>query len=156
VYTYQAAFADYDHDGYLDLATNGKVYHNTGGDNHWLEVHLDGGGLWGAFPVGAQVLIELNGQTLLRQVESGVGEGNQNDQTLHFGLGTYVGPVDLTIRWLNGQVQYVSGLSVDQLVTIGYVPEPASLALLSFASAIVLGRRGRRAGVTPPQKRTEK
>jgi len=110
--TYQAAFADYDHDGYLDLVTDGKLYHNTGGTNHWLKVQLK------PESVGAQVLIDRGGKKLLRQVESAVGEGNQNDPMLHFGLGGYQGPVRLEIRWPGGKVQRVAVSKVDQTVTV--------------------------------------
>ncbi|MCH2114919.1 MAG: ASPIC/UnbV domain-containing protein [Pirellulales bacterium] len=34
-----------------------------------------------------------------RQVERATGEGNQNDLTLHFGLGKRTDPVDIEIRW---------------------------------------------------------
>ena len=36
---------------------------------------------------------------LTRQLELGVGEGSQNEPTLHFGLGLFAGPVNLEIQW---------------------------------------------------------
>jgi enediyne biosynthesis protein E4 len=118
VATYQAAFADYDNDGYLDLVTNGKLYRNAGGANHYLKVRFDGGPLRDATVIGTQVRIGLNGQTLTRQVEGAVGEGNQNDQTLHFGLGSYTGPLTLQIRWPNGALRILNVPAVDRTITV--------------------------------------
>ncbi len=36
---------------------------------------------------------------MTRQVEGSTGVGNQNDLTLHFGLGSHSGPVDVDITW---------------------------------------------------------
>lgn len=119
VATYQAAFGDYNNDGFLDLVTDGKVYQNTGNGNHWVKIRLDGGDLFDAAATGTQVLINWNGQTLVRQVESSTGEGNQNDPTLHFGLGSHTGPLTLEIRWAGGGItQYKTITGVDQLVSI--------------------------------------
>ncbi|HDY65236.1 MAG TPA: hypothetical protein ENH84_03250, partial [Phycisphaerae bacterium] len=40
-----------------------------------------------------------------RQVEATTGEGNQNEATLHFGLGKHNKSVKLEIRWPDGTTQ---------------------------------------------------
>jgi hypothetical protein len=115
--TYEAAWADYDNDGYLDLVTQGKLYHNPGGSNHWLKVKLIGSGKVNRSAIGAQARIHLGDQTLTRQVESATGEDNENDMTLHFGLGGQAEPVQVMIRWPDGKEQAVT-TSVDKLVSI--------------------------------------
>jgi len=72
--------------------------------------------------IGAQARIRLKDRTVTRQVEAGVGEGNQNDMTLHFGLGDKRGTVDLEITWPSGGIQRVRLAGVDRLVEIG--PRP--------------------------------
>ena len=37
-----AAWADFDNDGYLDLATGGRLFRNPGGAHHWLKMRLAG------------------------------------------------------------------------------------------------------------------
>jgi len=115
--TYQAAWADFDHDGDLDLVTAGKLFENQGNDAHWLEVRLNGDGKKvNRSAIGAQVRIKLKDKTLTRQVEAGTGEGNQNDLTLHFGLGASKGKVDLEIFWPNAKVQKIRGVAIDRIV----------------------------------------
>ena len=120
VQTYQAAWADYDNDGDLDLLTGGKLYENRVASGHWLKVRLEGPGS----AIGAQVRIQLPQgenplarQVLTRQVEGSTGEGNQNELTLHFGLGEHSEPVLLEISWPNGEHEMVP-TPVDQLITV--------------------------------------
>ncbi len=115
--TYQAAWADFDNDGHLDLITGGKLFRNSGNSNHWLKVRLEGAGKVNRAAIGAQVRLRQDKLTLTRQVEGATGQGNQNDLTLHFGLGANKGPVKLEVRWTDGTRQEVE-TPVDRLVTI--------------------------------------
>jgi hypothetical protein len=117
--TYQAAWADFDNDGDLDLATAGKLFVNEGTSAHWLEVHLEGDGTKvNRSAIGAQVRVLLPDRTLTRQVEAGTGEGNQNDLTLHFGLGDHATPVRLEVTWPGGAVRKLKGVKLDRLLTL--------------------------------------
>ncbi|MCH2118341.1 MAG: FG-GAP-like repeat-containing protein, partial [Pirellulales bacterium] len=122
--TYQAAFADYDNDGDLDLVSHGRLFKNQApSGNHWLKLKMIGDGeTISRDAVGAQVRIQAGGKTFVRQVELGTGEGNQNDPTLHFGLGNVAGPVDLEILWPGGTTRQVSDVAVDQFHNIYFVP----------------------------------
>lgn len=111
--TYQAAWADFDNDGSLDLLTGGRLFRNPRGLQHWLKVTLVGNSKINAYAIGTQVRIRLGERVLTRQVEGATGQGNQNDLTLHFGLGDRAEPVELEIRWPDGVRQTVKS-GVDQ------------------------------------------
>ena len=120
-----AAWADFDNDGDLDLLAGDRIWENAGNSNHWLKVKLTGDGTTvNKAAIGSSVRVTVNGQTMTRQVEGGTGLGYQNELTLHFGLGSHSGPVDLEITPPGGQSWTVQGVAVDQ--TLAYevtVPE---------------------------------
>ncbi|MCH2117959.1 MAG: CRTAC1 family protein [Pirellulales bacterium] len=119
--TYQSAWADYNNDGALDLIGAGKLFRNTGNGNSWLKVRLQGdGNKVNRAAVGAQVRITVGDKIHTRQVESGTGEGNQNDLTLHFGLGDHQGPVDVEITWPDQHRQTINGVPTGRTVTYTY------------------------------------
>ena len=124
--TRMAAWGDFDDDGDLDLLTDGRIFVNDESDtgtNHWLKVKLtgDGASVNGA-AIGSEVRIDLGGgQILTRQVEGGTGSANQNELTLHFGLGSHAGPVDLEISY-GGESVLIGDVAVDQ--TFAYTVFP--------------------------------
>jgi hypothetical protein len=119
--TYEAAFADFENNGGMALATAGKLFANRTARGHWIEVRLQGDGVRvNRSAIGAQVRLRLGTQTLSRQVEAGTGEGNQNDLKLHFGLGDYRGKVRLEITWPNGRKQVLHQVHTDRIVDVRY------------------------------------
>ncbi len=58
----------------------------------------------------------MGDSTMTRQMEGGTGIGNQNDLTLHFGLGSHSGPVDLEIFAPGGASWTIKGVKMDQTV----------------------------------------
>lgn len=105
--TYQAAWGDFDNDGYLDLVSGGRLFKNPGGkndDNKWLKIRLTDPQ---NRPLpGAQVRIKLHDKTLTRQISCSTGQGNQNESTLHFGLGPIAeDEVEIEIKWPGGTMQ---------------------------------------------------
>ena len=119
--TYQAAWADFDHDGRMDLVSAGKVFMNQSPPHHWLEVKLRGDGKHvNRSAIGAQVRVLLKGKTLTRQVEAGTGEGNQNDLVLHFGLGEIGGTMHIEVFWPDTRVQIVRHVHADRVYELHY------------------------------------
>ncbi len=119
--TYQAAWADFDNDGDLDLVSAGKLFENQGTTNSWLRIALRGDGAKvSTSAIGAQVRVHVNDKVLTRQVEAGTGEGNQNELTLHFGLGTHKGPVEVEVFWPNKVRQQLKDVQLKRLVTIPF------------------------------------
>ncbi|MFP6767975.1 MAG: ASPIC/UnbV domain-containing protein, partial [Planctomycetaceae bacterium] len=123
--TYQAAWADYNNDGSLDLLSGGRLFQNTTKNRGWLQVHLQGDGTRvNRAAVGAQVRIKIGKKIHTRQVEAGTGEGNQNDIRLHFGLGDHKDPVTLDILWPNKARQTVKNVALGRVVSYTYHPSP--------------------------------
>jgi hypothetical protein len=124
----QGAWADYDDDGDLDLMANAAPHRNNlDNANHFLKIRLIGNGTTvNADAIGAQVRIAIDPNDTgsssfiaTRQVEGGTGaNGNQNDMTLHFGLGVDAGPVDVNILWPDGRTRTIQDVAVDQLLVV--------------------------------------
>jgi enediyne biosynthesis protein E4 len=106
--TYQAAFADINGDGWLDLVSGGRVWINTLGEraatakHRYLKVRLEGTGKCNRAGIGSRVVVRAGGKAFTRQVEAGTGSGSQNDLVLHFGLGAVDGPAQITVHWAGG------------------------------------------------------
>ena len=119
--TYQAGWADIDNDGDVDLVTAGKLFINQGNSNSWLRIKLLGDGkIINSDAIGSQVRIKLKNKILTRQVEAGTGEGNQNELTLHFGLGKHTDTVDLEIFWTKGLIQKLHKIKPNQLIKVEF------------------------------------
>jgi enediyne biosynthesis protein E4 len=80
-------------------------------------VRLEGAGKVDRAAIGAQVRLRSGDHTLTRQVEGATGQANQNDLTLHFGLGGRKDPVELEIRWPDGTRRTVK-TPVDRAITV--------------------------------------
>jgi hypothetical protein len=131
------ATADYNQDGFLDLAiTNGKaaapfdrgplqIYRNIGNSNHWLQVDLEGV-VSNRDAVGAKVFVTAGGITQVREQNGGMHSRTQNHQRLHFGLGPNTKVSRLVVMWPNGLRQTLGSIPANQTVRIieGSQPSP--------------------------------
>lgn len=118
-----AIYADYDHDGDLDvLFTNNagpaKLFRNEGGNrNHWLCVktigtksNRDG--------IGAIVRIESASGKQWNGVRSGSSYASQSDLALTFGLGKDTSVSAISVEWPSGTKQRFTNIPANKLVTI--------------------------------------
>jgi hypothetical protein len=118
-----AAFGDFDNDGDIDvlvinLNERPSLYRNEGGNrNHWITLRLEGTRS-NRDAIGARVELQSNGKTQVHEVRSGGSYLSHNDMRLHFGLGNTSHVDRIHIRWPNGNVEDVSAMEGDRIVTI--------------------------------------
>ena len=117
------AASDIDGDGDLDLAGSGVLFENTLSEaekGSWLQVGVIGDAFSNRSGIGATVRIETSsGDSLVRYVNGGTGQGCQDSLITHFGLGE-ASSVDLIEVDFpgGGTVQYDGPFSADQRIWV--------------------------------------
>jgi hypothetical protein len=124
------AVADYNGDGFKDFylgredteeffykakAASGQT------QQHWLGVRLSSPhGANATQGLGAKVTVITTTPTIQSLVMDGGGSGlaSQHEPCLVFGMGSYSSTVTVYVQWPSGREQTVSGVSVDQTVTV--------------------------------------
>ncbi len=128
----QAVAADYDNDGFLDVAISPGVLfddrqhltgsplqllHNLGNGNHWLQLQLVGTRS-NRDGIGSRVEVVTGDRTQLREADGGFNNYGQHAKRLHFGLGDSDRVDVVRITWDSGQVQELYDLPVNRIVTV--------------------------------------
>jgi hypothetical protein len=117
-----AAYADFDHDGDLDLliSTNhgpAYLFRNDGGNrNHWLSVKLTGTKS-NRDGIGAVVRVQSAGGKQWNTVRSGSSYCSQSDLALTFGLGKDTA-ASIQVEWPSGTKQQIGSVAADQFLAI--------------------------------------
>ena len=117
-----AAYADFDHDGDLDIliSTNhgpAYLYRNDGGNrNHWLNVRL-AGTKSNRDGIGAVVRVQSGPAKQWNMVRSGSSYCSASDLALTFGLGK-AATASLEVEWPSGTRQQFANVPADQFLTI--------------------------------------
>ncbi|NKB68598.1 MAG: T9SS type A sorting domain-containing protein [Candidatus Latescibacteria bacterium] len=119
--TLHASAADYDNDGFLDLAVVNlqhpeALLRNRGNARHWLHLHLVGTQS-NRSAIGARVRVVAGDLVMLRQVNGGGGYDSP-PPSLHFGLGRQRLVDSLEIRWPSGLFTRLEALEADQHLRI--------------------------------------
>ena len=126
-----AAYADFDHDGDLDLliTTNhgpAYLYRNDGGNrNHWIHLKLEGVQS-NRSALGAAVRVESAGGTQSQTVHSGSSYASQSDLALTFGLGKDELVKSIQIDWPSGKKDRFTNIKPNQFLKVreGQPPTP--------------------------------
>jgi enediyne biosynthesis protein E4 len=119
-----AAFADFDNDGFVDVALTrigerAALLRNTSPHgNHWLSIRLRGRK---SNRDGLGAMIRVRGASGLEQwnrVTTAVGYGSGSDRTAHFGMGKDNRAQRLEIRWPGNRTQILTDIAVDRVLTV--------------------------------------
>ena len=122
------AFGDFDNDGDVDvlvmnmnepplLLRNEYINPQHRGINNWLKVKLIGTKS-NRSAIGSRVQVRSGDHLQTQEVTSQSSYYSHNDLRLHFGIGTYRKVDALEIRWPNGQIERITDLPGNQIVTI--------------------------------------
>jgi enediyne biosynthesis protein E4 len=119
------AVADYDGDGYLDLAVANYgqpllLYRNLSAHsgNNWVRLELEGTRS-NRDAVGARVRLFAPGlQPQTREVQIGQGLGSCDAKALHFGLGGSERVDRIEIRWPSGQMQIIRDIAGNRVLPV--------------------------------------
>jgi hypothetical protein len=117
-----AVWSDVDEDGDLDLVVADRqgdhrvhLFTNlVGQDRAWVQMKLQGT-TTNADGVGARVTLTAGGVTQMRDVEGGGHHFNtQNSLVVHFGLADLTSIDEVTVRWVGGSTETITGISPGQ------------------------------------------
>ncbi|MBI4904490.1 MAG: CRTAC1 family protein [Acidobacteria bacterium] len=118
-----AAYADFDHDGDLDIAVstnNGPavLFRNDGGNrNQWLHLRL-AGAKSNRSAIGAVVRVDSAGGRQTQTVRSGSSYCSQSELGLTFGLGRDTKVTAIEIDWPSGSKQRLTDVAPGQYLQI--------------------------------------
>jgi len=121
-------FADFDHDGRIDMAVTSmdgpiELWWNRSPQQHWLQLRLTGTRS-NRSAIGAEVTCKTAVRTQMHCVTSSVGYASSSDLTVHFGLGSER-KATVEIRWPSGAVQKLGEVTSDQKLEVTE-PHPAT------------------------------
>ena len=118
-----ACFGDYDNDGKMDaflvnLGAKGTLLHNVSTNTgHWVAIKLKGTKS-NRDGIGARVDLYAGGKHYLEERVAESGYLSQNDDRLHFGLGTATEVDKIVVHWPSGREQTVEKQGVDRVLTV--------------------------------------
>ena len=118
-----ACFADYDNDGKVDaflvsLGAKGTLVHNVSQNTgHWIALKLKGTKS-NRDGIGARVEVMAGGRRFMQERVAGSGYLSQNDDRLHFGLGTATSVDKILVHWPSGHEQTLTDQPIDRVLTV--------------------------------------
>jgi hypothetical protein len=117
------AFGDFDNDGAVDALVNPindlprLLKCESSSDNNWITLKLVGTKS-NRSAIGARVRCTTGDHQQIDEVRSGGSYLSQNDLRIHFGLGKAIRIDILEVFWPSGQVDRITSLPVNRILTI--------------------------------------
>lgn len=143
--------ADLDNDGDLEIVTNNlnepaRIYQNTQQENkrkNFIKIKLKGSAR-NPSGIGAIITVKASRNSQTQEVSPTHGFQSSSVGDLLFALPDEAKICEIKIRWIDGKVQYLSKVSVNQVITIDYLkatneiakPIPLINSLLSATESI--------------------
>ena len=128
----QSAVADYNNDGFLDIAQTPGVLHankqrvigsptlllrNEGNSNNWLQIQLQGSSS-NRDGIGSRIELVAGNKSQVRIADGGFQGFSQNSKRIHFGLGDATEVERIRILWDSGTVQELENIQANQLIQV--------------------------------------
>ena len=135
-----ASTVDFNRDGFLDIFVEQgrapgnevpgpyELFQNTTNENHWIGFNLEGT-VSNRDGIGASLFLYAGGKAQTRAADGGIHRYAQNDQMIHFGLGSNTAVDSLVVIWPSSTVQRLFDLPADQYITL---VEPVNASLSCF------------------------
>ena len=113
-----ATMLDYDMDGFLDIYVpsldfGSLIYHNKGNANHWIGMILEGTQS-NRDAIGTLVACYADGKKQMRYTRVPSTWKTQDNQFIHFGIGTATTIDSIVIRWPLGLKEVYTSLALDK------------------------------------------
>jgi enediyne biosynthesis protein E4 len=118
-----AAVGDFNGDGRLDVVVNAlsapaEIWMNESpGDNHWLEIKLQGTKS-NRDGIGARIKVVTKSGTQWNHMSTTAGYASSSAGPVHFGLGPNPTADLVEIRWPSGIVQQLHDVAADRIITV--------------------------------------
>ena len=118
-----ACFADYDNDGKMDafvvnLGARGTLVHNVSTHTgHWVAIKLIGTKS-NRDGIGTRVELYAGGKRYMEERVASSGYLSQNDDRLHFGLGSANAVEKILVHWPSGIAQTLGPQQVDRVLVV--------------------------------------
>lgn len=117
-----AAFGDIDNDGDIDIIVVNRdapayVMRNViGNRNNWIMLRVVDAS--GRDAIGATVHMTIGGRRIVRAVSTAYSYLASNDPRVHVGLGSHETADEVTVRWVDGEVESFGNLTANQIITL--------------------------------------